>query len=286
MITWRQKEEAPEWITSGDGVTASNGNTIYFSQSNWVYSYTAPADKWIKLPPCKHSYFGLAVVNHVLTAIGGLQSGWIGSVKYTNVLLSFSGRTWNKVFPPMQTRRSHPAAATTPTHLVVAGGAVDEHPCTAVVEVLNIDTVQWSIASNLPKAAYKSQMILCDGSFYLSSDNTVFSCSVEDLESCKPKPTNSIDGGSVWTRLADIPKGYYKSSVTTLRGRVLVIGGSEYEAGKAKSPGTIHCYDVANNLWSAIGELPTPRSEVLAAALLNNDLIVLGGKTCEICTGL
>ena len=45
-------------------------------------------------------------------------------------------------------------------------------------------------------------MTTCGGSIYLTNDeNKVFSCSMEDLL----KSTNSSDGGSVWTRLANIP---------------------------------------------------------------------------------
>ena len=41
---------------------------------------------------------------------------------YTNTLFSLSGNSWKEVLPPMPTKRCRPAAASTPTHLVVAGG--------------------------------------------------------------------------------------------------------------------------------------------------------------------
>ena len=112
-----------------------------------------------------------------------------------------------------------PAAANTPTNLVVAGGRLsrmgDE---VATVEVLNIETLQWSTASSLPQVVVYPQMTTCGGCIYLAnSGNEVSLCPVEDLLS---------DDGSVWTRLANIPAPNM-CTLTTLRGHVLAVGGYE-----------------------------------------------------------
>ena len=171
----------------------------------------------------------------------------------------------------MSTKRAHPAAANTPTHLVVAGGTLPlSRDGIATVEVLNTETLQWSTASSLPEAVHFPQMTTCGGCLYLADHKSnVFSCSVEDFL----KSTNSSDGGSVWTRLASIPVEE-DSTLATLRGRVLAIGGYKDHSG---GTGAIHCYDVATNLWSVIGEIPTPRYSVLAAVLPSNELVVVGG---------
>ena len=62
------------------------------------------------------------------------------------------------------------------------------------------------------------------------------------------KSTNSSDGGSVWTRLANIPAPE-KSTLATLRGCVLAIGVAGFNP-----TGTIPCYDADTNSWSVIGE--------------------------------
>ena len=113
-------------------------------------------------------------------------------------------------------------------------------------------------------------MTTCGGCLYLADDKSnVFSCSVEYLL----KSTNSSDGGSVWTRLASIPVEE-DSTLATLRGRVLAIGGYVDDDDPT---GAIHCYDVATNSWSVIGEIPTPRFVVLTAVLPSNELVVVGG---------
>ena len=124
--------------------------------------------------------------------------------------------------PPMPTNRVLPAAADTPTHLVVAGGRqslVGRY--LAAAEVLNMETHQWSTVSSLPRPVDFPQMTICGRHIYLNDDEGfVFSCSLEDLF----KSTNSKDGGSVWTRLADFQA---ESSLATLRGHVLAIEGKD-----------------------------------------------------------
>ena len=264
-LTWRQGEPAPEYMDSLLGAAAVHGNTAYFSSDHDVYSYTVPENKWTKLPQCKYERFAMAVINDALTTIGGSYTQGIDSE--VNTLLSLSGSSWEEVLPPMRTERERPAAVRTPTHLVVAGGSLNG----ATVEVLNTETLQWSTASSLPKAVYFPQMTTCGEYLYLADDDSnVFSCSVEDLL----KSTNSSDGDSVWTRLADIPIEE-DSALATLRGRVLAIGGRD---GAGNPTGAIHCYDMATNSWSVVGEIPTPRYQVLAAVLPSNELVVVGGK--------
>ena len=241
-------------------------------------------DRWTKLQPSKYFLFGLAIVDGKLTTIGG------GDYDYSiNTLLTLSTENeWKEVLPPMPTSRTYPAVATTPTHLVVAGGLKDlYHESVPAVEVLNTDTLQWSTASSSPHAFGYPKITLCGGSLYLSQDCFIFFCSVDDLlKSC-----NSGDGGSVWTRLEDIPTPR-DSTLATLRGCVLAIAGNGTDDPLDKLPlplmggngfpytpsGAIHCYDVATNSWSAIGELPAPRSQVLAAVFPSNELVVVGGK--------
>ena len=263
-LTWRQGQPAPEGMASIWGVAVVHGSTAYFSSRYNVYSYTVPENKWTKLPQCKYAEFAMAVINNALTTIGGLDHQWA----VTNTLLSLSGSSWEEVLPPMPTKRWHPAAANTPTHLVVAGGTVSRTQG-GTVEVLNTETLQWSTASSLPEAVRLPQMTTCGGCLYLADrDSNVFSCSVEDLL----KSTNSSDGGSMWTRLASIPveEDY---TLATLRGRVLAIGGKKYSG----PTGAIHCYNVATNSWSIISEMPTPRRRVLTAVLPSNELVVVGG---------
>ena len=93
---------------------------------------------------------------------------------------------------------------------------------------------------------------------------------------------SSDEEESVWKRLADIPVPY-NTSLATLDGRVLAIGGSENFARDRS--GAIHSYNESSNSWSVIGEMPTPRSDPLVAVLPRDKLMVVGGydNTGEAC---
>ena len=277
-LMWRPGGPVPHKMDSGSAVAMVHGNKAYFSCAFhiYVYSCTAAENKWTKLQvqPCKYIFFGLAVVKDQLTTIGGYRQ-----FVFYNSLFSLLGNEWEEVLPPMPTSRVLPAVVTTPTHLVVAGGQAKVlfSGLLSTVEVLNTETLQWSTASNLPEAVYiNRQLIVCNGYFYISGMHTVFSCSVTDLlKSC-----NFVDGSkedSVWTTLAHIP--IKLSTLATLRGHVLAIGGKDDD----NPTGAIHCYDVATNSWSSIGEMPTPRYHALTAVFPNNELVVVGGLPSEKC---
>lgn len=103
----------------------------------------------------------------------------------------------------MLTERVKPAAITTPAHLVVAGGGTRLGAGLSTVEVLNLCDLQWTLGSSSPKALERPNLHLCSEHVYLSGDEKMFSCSVEDLlESCKKIASTS---GSVWNRLTGIP---------------------------------------------------------------------------------
>ena len=261
-------------MSSYGGAAVVHGNTAYFSRGYSVYSYTPDKDEWTKLPPCEYYNFGLAVVNDKVTTIGG----WSGS-RATNALLCLEdqGTKWREVLPPMPTARLNPATVTTPTHLIVAGG------CTALyrgplstVKILDTSTLKWSSASSSPEAMMYPYMTLCGEHLYLSEENKLFSCSVEKLlKSCRPAYIDSRVGRSVWTKLSNIPV-QHSASLTTLRGQVLAIGGSDKLGGMPT--GAIHRYNRSSDSWSVVGELPTPRSHPLVAVLPSNELIAVGGE--------
>ena len=279
-LAWRQGKPAPVNMTSYWGAAVAHDNTAYFSQNHDIYSYTILEDKWNKLEPCSYECFSMAVIDdHKLTTIGGCRN-----TTPTNNLLCLSGSSsemkWKIFLPPMPTRRIRPAVVTTPTHLVVAGGKKRPHGTPFMVsrvEVLNLHTLQWASASGSPQALEHPSMTLCGEHVYLCEDKTIFSCSVEEL--IKSAYASSSTGDSVWTRLTDTPT--YCTTLATLRGRALTIGGSgdQYSGIIA---GTIHRYNTITNSWSVIGEMPTRRHATLVAVLpSSNELVVVGGYGSE-----
>ena len=282
-LTWRRGTPAPVRIRGGAAVV--HGNTAYFSQRHDVYSYTLSQGRWTKLRQCKYRSFSMAVINNQLTTIGGEPGGVVSFVRdvfgsvvpnaVTNILLCLprnsSEMKWEEFLPPMPTPRRYSAAVTTPTHLIVAGGANFYDGVLSVVETLDTNTLQWSSVCSSPEALKYPNMTLCNGQLYLYKHSKISSCSVEELlKSHKPASINSSD---MWTKLADILVPYY-ASLTTLRGQVLAIGGMDQHGTPTR---VIHQYNRSTNSWSVIGEMPTPHVRPLIAVLPSHELIVVGG---------
>ena len=269
-LTWRRGTPAPEWMC---GAAVVHGNTAYFSQGYNVYALSQ--DKWTELKQCTYKYFSMAVINNQLTTIGGTCDLIIP----TNTLLCLSSEMmWEELLPPMPTPRIWSAAVTTPTHLIVAGGKTKLcGDALSVVETLDTNTLQWSSVSSSPKSLGYPNMTLCNGQLYLSEHSKFFSCSVEELIKSRRFVFN---WSSVWAKLEDIPVPYW-ARLTTVRGQVLAIGGSDRQNGGTPT-GAIHHYNRSTNSWSVIKEMPTPRARPLVAVLPSHELIVVGGVGCTI----
>ena len=290
QLTWRQGNKAPSVVRSLYGSAVVSDKNAYFSpDSDCILQYTLPENKWtVVYPRCKYLCFAMAIVGNRLTTIGG-STNIHSTNATTNVLQSLStnwlgaGKKWKELPSSMPTKRMCPVAATTEKYLVVAGGGASiNDDKLAVVEVMNMETMEWFVASSLPQAVRYPQMTLNGDMLFLCNDNSsTFYCSLNELliKSCRPNSTSTSDSSPVWTRGANIPV-HLGPGLTTLRGQVLAIGGN---TACGVSTGDVHCYDRATDSWSVIGRIPTPRSRVLAVVLPGDQVVVVGGVYGETC---
>ena len=125
-MKWRKGKNSPVAMDKLGGAAVVYGNTAFFSDgySQRVYSYQniQGEEEWAQLPDNPYRYFGLAVIDGLLTTVGGYN---IGS---TNILLSLTGegerKQWSEISPPMPTSRGYVACVSTEQTLIVAGGKV------------------------------------------------------------------------------------------------------------------------------------------------------------------
>ena len=285
-LRWRDGGRAP--CEMYGAVSAVDGSVAYCQQggSKRVFAYNSTNNKWSELPECPNYGFSLAVVNSLLTAIGGKTS----NREVTNSLLSLTDNKWTKWFPPMPTKRRWTVVVCSGRSLVVAGGVGEGYKYLSTVEVMDTETLQWSIASSLPHPLFATSATLCGdqvymlGGFYESEEESesVFTCSLAALlQSCQPQSlvaqlkTLSLAGKpKVWHQLADTPVTL--STCASLQGRLLAVGGcgSDDEYTTA-----IHMYNTATNSWEVISHMASPRSQCLVAVLPHNELMVVGGCT-------
>ena len=271
-LKWTQGRKAPCKM-SGSTCAVVDGSVAYFRPdgTEQVHAYNSTTDTWSRAPECRILFTPLAIVNGLLTTVGGNNS---------NKLFSLTGegrdRKWTEVFPPMAIKRMSVTAVTTGRALIVAGGAGG----LAAVEIMNTDTRQWSRAADLPQPMYTASATVRGDRIYMSDGKSVIMCSLPALlQSCHPKifeaqPSTPSQQGPVWSTVADLP--VERSTLVSINTRLLAIGGHDSH----KTPATaVHLYKPVNNSWQSISHLRTPRDWCFAVVLPNNRIMVVGGYT-------
>ena len=283
-LRWRDGGRAP--CKMYGEVSVVDGSVAYFKQqwSKSVFGYNSTNNKWSELPKCPNSYASLAVVNSLLTAIGGKTS----NDEVTNSLLSLTDSKWRIRFPPMPTKRWLTAAVCSGRSLVVAGGNGERDKDLSTVEVMDTETLQWSTASSLPHPLYQASTTLCGDQVYMlggfdqtnKQSKSVFTCSLAALlQSCQQQSLGArlrtlslASRPKVWHQLADTPVTL--STCASLQGRLLAVGGCDSDD---KLTTVIHMYNTTTNSWEVISHMASPRCRCLVAVLPHNELMVVGG---------
>ena len=285
-LRWRNGGRAPCKMCGE--VSAVDGSVAYFQPAgyNSVFAYNSTNNKWSEIPECLNSGCSLAMVNCLLTAIGGQTPNY----EVTNSLLSLTDNKWTEQFPPMPTKRWLTAVVCSGRSLVVAGGSTGyKKPKLSAVEVMDTETLQWSTASSLPHPLYTASPTLCGDQVYMLGgwdqndklSKSVFICSLAALvQSCQPqslgarlKTLSLASRPKVWHQLADTPVTL--STCASLHGQLLVVGGRDSDD---KETTAIHKYNTTTNSWEVISHMTTPRYRCLVAVLPHNELMVVGGR--------
>ena len=303
-LQWRSGPKAP-LVTFGES-SAVCGRVAYFYswKENKIMMYNSETGKWAILPECPKGSFSIAVVNGLLTAIGGWQSP---HDKATKTLLSLTtsralfGLTeqqkWTEQFPPMTYYHNLPAVACTSTSLIVTGGwGPDQEQ--APVEVMDTSTLHWSTAASLPHPWWQPTVAMCWDRMYMAGGfrknvfvedvktNSVLTCVVSELlqltatqrQSLGGRPTAasglhpSTDSHKVWQEAAPLP--VYWSSLVTLHGRLFAVGGCDSDLNPTSA---VYQYDTATNSWKVISHMSTKRYACFTLVLPDNTLLVAGG---------
>ena len=289
-MRWQKASKAPKKMHRG--TVASDSNVAYFSGPASAYistgvdihSYDSDTQEWCRLPDTPPTHFSLVVAQGMLTMVGGILEG-----VETNSLLSLMGekkdKKWLPHFPAMPTRRWNTAVICSSHSLIVAGGSNTEN-CLATVEVLDIGTRQWSIASSLTHPFTNATISMCGERLYMlgginqtgSWTRSVLTCSVPELLcSCQPHPLAqmppkaSVNQSTIWQCAADAP--HYSSSCATLCGQLVAVGGAD-QVGKSTAAFAV--YDEGTGSWKDVGFMLTARSLGLVA-ILKGKMLVVGG---------
>ena len=293
-LRWENGPNSP-LKTFGETVAVLGRVAYFYSwKEEKIMMYDSEQGKWAILPECPNIGFSIAVVNGLLTAIGGKKSD-----NYTKSLLSlthkqswlgFSQQKWTERFPPMTYYHSVQAVACTSTSLIVAGGWGPDRDM-APVEVMDTKTLRWSTAASLPYRRYAATATICGDRLYIAGGyaddvktKSVLTCVVSELlQSTATQHLSSAtasglqpstDGQKVWQELAELP--VYLSALITLQGQLLAVGGHD---SRENPTSAVHQYNSATNSWNVVSRMNKKRVTCFAAALPDNTLVVVGGMT-------
>ena len=263
---------------------------VYFmvAGSSRVYNFSATDSTCFSLPDCPVSSSSLAVINDQLTAIGGSLQDGNGRVNYSNRLFTFKDiGVWTEdEFPQMPTKRDSMLSLNIGAALVVAGGRTTGGRILKTVEVLCMETLQWTTAPNLPMPLQNASGAICGGEVYVLGgvgkdffeSKAVFTCSINSLvKLCEPKSLggrlmSSLTLTNLWSRLADVP--VTKSTCTSFCGYLLAVGGEDSRYAPTR---VVHAYNPMFNSWRVVSQMSSARSNCLVASLPGNRLMV-GGR--------
>ena len=282
-----RKKDTPYDITSGSATIDSN--TAYF-RSGWtgsLHTYSINHDEWAKppQPPCTH--YGLVCIEGQLTTVGGMRSGWFGTINVTGQLFSLQDGKWKERYPPLNTARSSPAVVSTSydghDYIIVAGGKSDGGNWITSVEVLSNN--KWSHKTDLPDGLQLPSATVSNTTLYVISKYDFIGYSISLRELLVDSQPMKFPLTLPWTRLLPLPwtqlplpwkqlprlPMHYTTPVS-ICGEFLIVGGRD---GNGKLSSAI--YQLWNNQFVEVDHVAEAKRWCLAVTPSPDKMVVVGG---------
>ena len=283
-LQFEENTNAPQKLYRGAAVVSKDTLFLNPGESHKVYAFQISDPKhWSTLPQNKFMWFSLAVVEGLLTSIGGC-SGGKGSPRSNTLLTLTDEKKWSEMLPSMPTPRSEMVAVTTQRALIVAGG-FDGRKNLDVVEVLDISTKEWTTARHLLFPFAVISGAINGGELYLGGGfsewgqacKLVMKCSISSL---LQQPTFSLklrkailgSDRPIWHITKEIP--IVRFTLASFDGHLLAFGGSD-DVGQATTE--VYRYDPQENSWHATAQTKGRQFQPLVALLPDNHIFVAGG---------
>ena len=187
-------------------------------------------------------------------------------------------REWTHPYPDMLTARHECSVVGHKEWLIVAGGEGEGGGSLSSVEVLNVNTKQWSDGPPTP-AAWRSMKtaVVGDVCYFLGgfmgsgSTNIVYSVSLPALISQLDTKNPSQRNKQIWKETSGLH--LTDSTPLPISGSLLAVGGMDKD-GKAVSG--IHLYQPDTGEWVKVGDLSTPRCYSTCIMITDKELLVAG----------
>ena len=112
-------------------------------------------------------------IEGLVTTVGGMRSGWLGSTKVTGQLFSLQDDEWRERRPHLHTARSNPAVVSTcyngSNYVIVAGGKDGRGDWIASVEILSKD--KWYHGTDFPDLLQFPSATVSSTTLYVIDEN-------------------------------------------------------------------------------------------------------------------
>ena len=295
QFNWCESVRAPCEMASGSATAIDEVVYVQPWGSSKVYSFDFSAKRWAELADCQKRECSLVTVKGQVTAVGGCTDTEDFDT-LTNLQMRSRGRSrWVVKLKNMPTKRYSTAAMSNEEVLIITGGFSNGRPLSSV-EIMDIESEQWYMASKLPRALYRHSAVLCGNLVYMlggkdssGSTTSVFQSTLSVLllraspATLQESDTNvdtSIATGSPWKSVCQIPLSFTSSlsiQNASLGSKKLVAFGG-YNSERKQRSSDIHVYDPTHDSWLQIGAMISPRSSCISSMLSNNRIIVIGGK--------
>lgn len=291
VLNWREVHSAsPFKMIRGSAVV--DEDIVYFMNTGGdVCAYNSITYEWHVVPGCPLFGSSLAVVNDLVTAVGGEEL--VGN-KPSKKLLSLVNKDGEKKWVPQDqfeqipTPRNFPAVVCIKSHLIVAGGKKGRNYGQTYlnsVEIMNTENGRWSTAARLPYPYSRMSMTVCRDRIYMLGGfgltgrvRSVISCSVDALLG-STLWSNWIRSGiafrPVWQLITKIPT-YHFATCVTVKDELFALGGC-LSTDETVNTNRIHKFNTNTKSWEQIGVMPRSVERCLAVVLPTNELMVVGG---------
>lgn len=289
-VVWEKLDGTASHLSGTTAVVRQN--CVFFSKAltGDVIGYNVEKKEWFTLPRCPQSHFTLAVVDSLVTAVGGEIS-----YRVTTSVLSFSEDTspstghWGALIPEMNVARKSPAVVTTPHYMVVGGGEVEGSTFSEIVEILEIESHLWLMVPSLPHAGTGLSAVVCGDQLYMLGGYTqaghmscqVYMCSLSLLAQQSASLSTLLKAKKfsdevVWRSTADLPA--FQCACVCLGGHLVAVGGCDKDYNPSNQ---LWYYTLNGNAWHKLpDQMPTARRECLAVTVPVEGkirLLVVGG---------
>ena len=258
-LEWKEWPSLP--VEMRDACSVYLNGTLYvgggFISNNMraeasLYSFKPGVDSTWTVTHTPTFFYTLVAHDFELLLVGGKE---YYTREFTNNIFTMRDGQFVETLPPMKETRHLPAAVSSGSALVVAGGKNTSGELSSV-EVFKDG--QWTTAPSLPREGCDMKSALHGDQWYLiTGQGQVFCASLQSLISGADK--------SPWETLPDAPNHF--SAAAFCGDRLLSIGGGS-------SCDAIHAFSPSTQSWEHVDDLPVPVSLPTVVALSSDELLV------------